>query len=435
MKFSLEKINKNLLLVGLALLIFRNNSFSQTFIPKPSTAVLAGGSVIAIVDGVKNKKVKEFILAVPKKIWITLACFFGAIFIGWGSAIFFGHEATTFNMLLEFGNLVISTAAFLLILFYTQQDDRYANQVLYAMLVPVAYTACVLLPGVATHFHLAQDGTFNGFTGNVSIVSTMLLIPTLFFSAATLAQEKNKYLKIAYLLLSAGLVALVFWTAERAAILGLLTSIFIGWILFSTYNFSWKKIASNAGIVVCILGIGFLLVPSVGKKVSLDRMLNLEAHQANYAEVQNDSLEVIVQKSMNDTLVVHAAVPQSSESRIVIWTYYIKRLIKNPQGFGPDTHIAAQISYGQRTYIDPGTHNSYLEAWLWGGIVGMVSFLYILWTAYRNLFAMRLTHHTVSFSLAMILTSLVVAIFFNDSIILEWFWVILALSVRSWNSI
>ncbi len=429
MKISLEKINKVVLIIGFVLLLFRNGSFSSSFIPKPFEMVFVIVALIAIIDVIYNKKIKEFFIAIPKKVWIALLFLFAAIFIGWGVATFFLHMSTTFNMVLEFGNFVISVATFLLVLFYSRNSAAFSKNVLYALLAPTLYIVFLIVPGIAAHFHLAQNDTFNGFTDNVNIVSKALLIPILFFITHAIFESKYNWKKIVYSLLSIGLVALVFWTAERGAILSMAIATVAIWILYIIKNPSWKKISINTILIAAIVGIGFLSVPYTGKKIALDRVLNTETHQSGSVALQNQSIPTIIQHASKAQVV-----SIKTESRVYIWAYYLRTIVKNPLGFGPNTHMAARIQSSQSVFNGPGPHNTYIEMLLWGGIIGLISFACLLIFGFKRiLFTIQNLNNVNTYAVFGALFSLTLSIFFNDSLILTIFWILLALAITQWN--
>ena len=87
------------------------------------------------------------------------------------------------------------------------------------------------------------------------------------------------------------------------------------------------------------------------------------------------------------------------------------------------------MNYGQP--LNNGPHNTYLQIWLWGGLLGITSFLYILWRAFKNLHDnLRIYIDPLGVALLIILFSLSLSIMFDDSLSCFWFFVILALSLR-----
>ena len=103
MKFSLEKINKNLLLLALVSLIYRKGAFFDSLIPKPFEVILVILSVITAVYLIRENKIKDFFLSVPKKILIAFGCLLFSILFGWGVGAAFNGIHSNFNTILEFG--------------------------------------------------------------------------------------------------------------------------------------------------------------------------------------------------------------------------------------------------------------------------------------------------------------------------------------------
>ena len=111
MKLSLEKINKTILLMALIYLIYRFGNFCNTLLPKPFEAVLIIVLILTTIDLIKNKKIKEFWLSIPRKIWIALLCLFFSVLSGWAMVILFKKIPFSMNAILEFGTFSISCAS------------------------------------------------------------------------------------------------------------------------------------------------------------------------------------------------------------------------------------------------------------------------------------------------------------------------------------
>src|SRR3989344_3720870 len=145
---SLEEINKNLILVALLALIYRMGNFYNTFIPKPFEIIVLLIVLLAIVDALKNNKLKEFCLCLPRDIRIAFICLISSVLIGWGVSLLKGIP-TTFNTVLEFGTFVFSLSIFLLILIYTRNDKNYIKIYFYALLLPAVYGIFIFFPQAA----------------------------------------------------------------------------------------------------------------------------------------------------------------------------------------------------------------------------------------------------------------------------------------------
>jgi hypothetical protein len=429
MKLSLEKINKYILFIALTLLIYRKGSFSQS-IPNPFEMLVALLTLLTFLDLVINKKFKEFFLSIPKVVWTVLSIMVLSILIGWFLA-YIHYLPSSFNMVLEFGSFGLSVATFILILFYTRNDERFTNLYTYAFLVPVIFMIFLFLDTFAYQIGLGRDGTFSGLTPNLNIFSKTVLIPSIFFYTNVLF-ETDKRKKMLFAILAAGSSALVFWAAERGAILSMSIGILFAWILYILKDFQWKKTIQTGLTIVGIIILSFLIVPSHGKKVVLNRVLNTDEGHIGYVGLKDISVKEVVINSINDTqpeVVTEKKYP--ADSRLVIWPHYLSIVKEHPQGIGPNTHVDAIIPYRNVTFYSPGPHNSYLQILLWGGVVALLSFLYLLWYIYKHLFN-RIKEGITPRVVALfgIVIAFSVSIIFNDSIHFYWFWAMLALALR-----
>lgn len=435
---SLELINKSLLFLALGSLFYRVGNFYNTFIPKPFEMIFTLIFLLTIFYLLKNNKIKEFFISIPKDILIAAFLLVFSILFGWVVAFFFKDISPNFNMVLEFGTFSMGLSVFLLILFYTKNDQIYAKRYLYALIFPVVYIFFVLFPWTADRF-LISDGNFLGFTTNQNIISKTLLIPALFFIASSLFEIKNKWLRVGCILISSLSVALLFWISSRGALVSLaLGSIFI-WLIFSLNNFQWKKIFYSGIIILTIMSLGFAMTPNERKKVALNRTLNLDSNQILLTALKDKSVhdvarESIYNNSNQKVFANNSSINQSSlpDTRLQIWSFYLRYVLKNSLGVGPDTHMKSYIVGSQGEYVSSGPHNTYIQIWLWGGIVGLLSFIFILSRAFKNIMTrLKSNFNPSTIALAGILFALSVAIMFDDSLSFYWFWAILALSSRS----
>ncbi len=420
MKFtSLEKINKNVLYIALILLIFRQGSFSSSSIPNPFEIFFVLIVLLSAVYVTKDHKFKDLLFSVPRKLLIAGLLLLFSVLLGWSISIFLKHIPFDFNMILEFGAFVISLGTFLLVFLYAKNDPLYAKKYFYALLVPVVYILVILFPSLGNHLHLVSDQNFLGFTTNRNIIYKILLIPVIFFITRSLFESKNIWLKVLYILISAALTDLLFWSGERGALVCVVLGATLVLLIFSFKNFSWKKSFLGGFIVVMILVFGFAIPPYLGKDMMLNRILPQESTGTKVNSSNNSDLSIINVASP----VSH----QVMENRSQFWPVYLKTAIKNPLGFGPLTHMS--VYYAPGKYLNFGPHNTYIEIWIWGGLLGLGSFLYIIWSAFKNLQTrLRLNFNSDTVALIGILFAMTISILVNDNIQLFCFWVILALS-------
>jgi len=399
---TLLDFNKVLVLLALISLIYRKGSLTHS-LPNPFEIIFVFLCIFTFVYLIKTNKIKEFFLAVPKNILVAIFLLVLSVLVGWFFAVTVKDVPFTRNNVLEFGGFIIGLGIFLLTLFYTQNDEKYFKKYLYALLLPALYIIFVLFPELAHYFHLQNDTTFLGLTYNPNIISKTLLIPAMFFIAHTFFESKNKWLKVAYFFVSSALVALLFWTSARAALVAVLLSALIIWLIFSLINFDWKKLFYSGLILFGIFFVGFFVTP-YGHQYDLLHTLFIQ---------ENGKM------SFNDF---------NNETRLQFWPMYLYETIRNPIGFGPNTHMNIPYKYGKHVI---GPHNTYIEIWLWGGLLGLFSFLYILYFIFNNLKKkIKLYFNPAVLALIGILCALLFSMFFNDSLQLYPFWVILALSIR-----
>ena len=431
MELSLKTIGKGLMVIGLVSLIFRVGNFYNSFIPKPYEIIFLLLGIITAVDLLKNKKIKEFWDTIPKKIWIAIITMIFAVVFGWMIAFFLKGIPFSFNALLEFGTFGFSIGTFVFVLYYSN-NDPIIRKLFYALLISVNYIILIISPKTAGYFHLMSDSNFLGFTTNPNVASKIVLIPTLYFITYALYEVKNKWSKIGYIAISSMLVALIFWTASRGALFSLVIGMVVVGGIVSLHEFKWSKVFQNSVIILLIMVSGFIMTPYTGKQVVTNRLLNLENSQSTYSVLKDKSVTDIIQESAIKSSQENSSkniVP--GETRFQIWPYYLKQILHNPFGIGPNTHLDSYIPSQHGGYLNTGPHNTYLQIWLWGGLLGLFSFLYILLEAFKNLKKkIQTKFDPLIIALLGMLATLSLSIVFDDSLSLYCFWAVLAISLK-----
>ncbi|MEK9181605.1 MAG: O-antigen ligase family protein [Patescibacteria group bacterium] len=432
---SLEEINKNLILVALLVLIYRMGNFYNTFIPKPFEIIVLLIVLLAIVDALKNNKLKEFFFAIPRDIRIAFICLIFSVLIGWGASLLKGIP-TTFNTILEFGTFMFSLSIFLLILIYTRNDKNYIKIYFYALLLPAVYAVFIFLPKIAYYLHLGNAGTFLGLTMNPNIISKILLIPAMLFFSFSLFKSDKKWVRLGHIALAVAVVSLLFWVASRGGLIALaLGSLFV-WLVFALHHFNWKKLLISGILIFTILVVGFALTPDTGKQRVVLRILYPSGSDySDYVDVQDKSTRNVISKFISEKSGSPIFIYSERETRFQIWPFYLKQVLINPLGIGPNTHLSFSLTDNNGEYINSGPHNTFLQIWLWGGLLGIFSFLYIFFSAFKNL-AVKLKADFNPEALAMLgaLFAVSVSIMFDDSLSFFWFFIILALALKYENA-
>ncbi len=433
---SLEKINKILLLLGFASLIYRWGNFYNTYLPKPYEIILSVVLISTVVDLIRRRKLRDFYKAIPRNIWTASFVLVGSVLVGWLCALLFKNIPIAFNTVLEFGTFIISLVSFVLTLYYGRSDEKFRRQCLYLLLLPVLYVPLLFFPEVAKKLYLVPDLDFAGFTLNVNIISKILLIPGVFFTAYALMSTKRN-IKALCIFLAAGVFSLLIWTSSRGAIFSFLVAILAVLTFYGMRQFSWRKsVIGGVAILSGIIILGILLAPGYSRIKFLGRVIgNDEVSRiaARYPEnslitkilFSSHSVEILNQ---NDSTIDSDV--GKNETRLIIWPIYIAENLKHPFGIGPNTHYNYYILRNGKIF-NTGPHNTYLQVWQWGGIVGLGAFLYILWFAFRNLNRrFTMTHSPATLALLGALLAISLAIAFDDSLNMYWFFIILGLSLK-----
>ncbi len=423
MRISLKQINKVVLLATLVALAtnLEKGSFIRHFVPSIFQTLLVASIVLTIVYVVTSHQIKDFFLAVPKKILIAIGCFFLTVFVGWGIAIFFLDIPTTVHTILDFGTFVMGITLFFLVSFYAKNDRAYGKWCLYAILIPNVYLVWYFL----THGFVGYWGVPNDFSLDLvldpNILSKTLLVPAIFFISMSLFSVRNKKWWVTSIYVTLGAVSsmLIFWTISRGGVVSLLLGAVVTWLVFSFRAFTWKKLFMGGAIVLAILVLGYAAIPRGSKEaVSLKAENTFTLPPASEGKISNVTVEQI-QK-----------LPQT-ESRLLIWYFYPRYIAQHPFGVGPNASHDFNFQDKNGTHIYVGPDSTYLVVCLWGGILGLAIYLYIMRGAFVELWSTwKKTCDAYTLALLGTLFTLLVVLFFDGNMSLYWLYVVLALSFQ-----
>lgn len=418
MKITLEKINKSLIALALASLFFRAGEFI-----KPFEIIFLIIFILTVIDIIKNKKFNNFLSILSTKNIILILVLVLSVFIGLFVTLFVRGISLNVVMIEELARLLVAISSFIIVLFYSKDDKKNIYKYLVALIVPSLYGLFIIFPSLASSLGLVVDGRFNGFTNNLNTTAKMFIIPGVFFLVHSFLSKSKSIL---YIILSSIIMSLFFWIGSRGAMVGLSAGVLMVCFFIYIKDKNIKYFFKNLAIILIVILLGFAITPYSGKRMILNRVFNKDSNQVRYSEIKDLSLfDVVEKKNYN---VEKENIP---ETRLEIWPCYFVKALNNPFGMGPgfNTHTNCYISL-YNSYRNSGSHNSYLEIWLWGGVLGFISFLFLLYFSLKNLIInYKINENIISLVLLGSLISFLVVLFFDDSVKSFWLWVIVALSL------
>ncbi len=222
------------------------------------------------------------------------------------------------------------------------------------------------------------------------------------------------------------MMGLFFWTASRGGLLAAAAGLLLISFLFLKQKFSLRRAGAIAVLFIASFSLGFLLTPKSGKQLAPHRLLTNDSRQIHYTQLKDEPLSTIVEDSF------HARESFNQETRFEIWSSHVKEALQHPFGLGPAFYLNLRPCIPLlHECVGSGSHNSFIETFLWGGVMGFLGYMYIVWYAFRNL-GRELRSNFTYFTLALVgaLASLALSMFFDDNAAIVWFWVLLALAVN-----
>lgn len=203
---------------------------------------LAMGSLYVIYDCVRNRNLKK--LYFPKKIWLGLAIFLGAVFL---SSVF---SLNIFNIKLAF-NYIYWFLPFLLILYFAQ-----CTNIKYSVILGIVVATILTGSHALYQFFTFPLGTrIGGFSYNPNFYAVLLVetLPILIVSLKDKRIYRSKIYIFGIILAIVLGVFSLFLTGSRGGILGFFVGLFISLFI---YCFTLKKWKVLFIAILVILGIG-----------------------------------------------------------------------------------------------------------------------------------------------------------------------------------
>ena len=397
-----------------------------TLFPKPFEIIMVIIITIFIIGLIFKKiNIKELISLFPPKILLAMFCLITSTIIGWSLTIFLKDIQINLDMIFDFGRLLLALITCTFTIAYTKKYPDILKNFFFALLSSIIYIIFIFLPNISEHYGITlSDGRFYGFMNNPSTVSKLILVSLLFSFSLYLFEQKNKLLKTCFFIITTGLMSLIFWSGTRAAILSASIGFVLIIFLYIKYNFSKKNILISLISVSLIFFLGFLMIPNFSKKIVINRVLTHNTDAIPALELKKMNIVDVLKKTIGTK-------PNSmSETRLTIWPYFMREIIKNPLGMGPAYYTHTFIRVGPNNDL-AGAHNSFLEIMLYGGWFAIVSFLFLLITGIKNLILSikNNINKTIPVAFLSALIALTIALSFDDHFKLYWFWILLGLSI------
>lgn len=264
------------------------------------------------------------------------------------------------------------------------------------------------------------------FFGHYLVVIIPITLYSLFF------QAKKRYQKMLYILLVLAELACLVFTYSRGAWIALVVSVFVSGIIL-LWKYNKKKYAVSIVVLVVLASIGLVLPP----------IRSAILKHSDYVHLQVSTRIISILDFSNG----------SNAIRFKYWGAALQSMaeagpLRDLIGFGPDTQSSVFAQYYQSDWgyyeqlnsFPDRAHNSILDLLLQFGLLGLGTFLYLVFVCLRGLKRLLKTEHGERFYFALTLSTSIIAYTVNNffsfsltamSVIL---FTLLAISWRAANS-
>lgn len=426
LKTNILNAGKWLFLIGISLLIIRNNSYPWP-VKRASDILFVLSAVGSIAYLFISKEWRNFI-SDNKRIFTAL----GIIFAGLAVASINGQlRGVSFERegILSVGRFIESALIVLLVGFFQRYDASFWKKAALAQLSTLVYIPMLLTPQNNPATLMGRFQLFENWPSNVGyylVISLSLIIP--FFLRNMLPFKKIFFI---YYLAAIFLFGLLLWTQSRSSWLAISVISITALIMWNfrpsadgtqTAKNGARVKSISAGIASILLmgALGFAVLPGTIKNLVVLRFLPQLAGHTNYYESNPGN---IIETALSDKIQVDL----KDSGRIDLWKIYTKRYISNPLGDG--TQYEPIIYDGSKK----GPHNTFLELLIIGGPLVLIGFLMLSWMAFKNLFS-QFKKSKDKYALWVIygicsLSGLIIAAFFDNMSTFRAMWLIIGICI------
>ena len=379
LKTNILNAGKWLFLIGISLLIIRNNSYPWP-VKRASDILFALSAIGSIAYLFISKEWRSFI-SDNKRIFTALGIIFAGLAIasinGQLRGVPFGREG-----ILSVGRFIESALIILLVGFFQSHDASFWKKAALAQLSTLVYIPMLLTSQNNPAMLMGRFQLFENWPSNVGyylVISLSLIIP--FFLKNMLPFKKIFFIYYPTVIF---LFGLLLWTQSRSSWLAISVISIMVIILWnfrpsaggapeSKNSARAKSISAGAALILLMGALGFAALPGTIKNLVALRFFPQLVGHTNYYESNPGN---IVQTALNNKIQVNL----KDTGRIDLWKIYTKRYIANPVGDG------AQYEPILYDGSKKGPHNTLLELLIIGGPLVLVGFLMLFWMAFRNAF-------------------------------------------------
>ncbi len=348
---------------------------------------------------------KELQLALPRSIWIGLACSFGFLFLATILSIH-THHALAPNALREYARIVAAFAICIETYVLAREFPAILRLMLYALAASLLLLpAMIYAPSWAHAFFLDDSSTrFTGFLADPNYYAAFEVVPALLALWFVFEHpfKKNHLVSIIALILFMLATGSILWSGSRGGIAGLIAGIIV-YVALMIWKLPWRTTLARTGILLVACGLSFFILPA----------------QARYDITYR--ADTIVNTG-SDAPIFNLTARQG---RSAIWKSALSQIARNPLGYGPDYGPTADIQ-GDNNDHHRVAHNTILQILLTGGVGLFAIAIAGAWIFVRLIFTMRLPFGMAEYAIGALAATLVAALFL-DSLWSRWIWVLIAI--------
>src|SRR3989344_2815458 len=402
-------------LAAVTLLIIRNNNY-PLIIKRASDIYFFSSLIIAIFALFYNRGWSAFLKKIKNPLVGFLFVFTGLFISSFAGYLLNGRMMGGEGILTLLRFIEVGIIIFLVALFQSDDSDFY-KKVAIVQLSTLAYLPFLFIRQINPDDNMGRFNFFENWPSNVGYYLIVSLAFTIVWLLFYIKPFKWKFIVI--YIVSIGFTSILLGTQSRASWLAIFIIVIFTFLLW-IYKERVKilHILLGAVIIISLIPLGFFILPKPMDTIVLLRIFPRIESGKDFSERSSEIITTINKQKLISQV-------REAGGRPRLWKIYIKKLIRQPLGFGLNYK---PINIGQG---DQGPHNTPLETLVLGGIIALAGTGYLLFLAFKNV-GTALFNHKTNYQwplyIFISLSGLFIASLFDNMVTFRLMWVMIALA-------
>jgi len=407
-------------------LIWRQGNVVVSGIPKLFEVLIGLALLVSIAEIIYSSASRSVFLEL-KSVWLSYGMLFGflSLFIlighSFSNASFPGWISYESEVYFEYARILFVFILFFLSIYVVVRYKKSIKWILGA----VAFSPLVLFLAFAPRWQefFVDNARLIGARNDPNYLATFLALGLIFAAVYFLySRPHSRWFGILYIVL---FFPLFLWAHSRAAFLSIAATLIVLAIIYVVKKRSFRSlgfVGILGSVFVFAIVASFFVLPSDSQLLIYRRSIVLVSPSESLNKTVADFI-LDGDTKLRTVALTNISTNTFDVSRGALWRDALWKSTKSPLGFGPAYHNWNPV-------FGPGRpHNLWLEVALTAGWGGLVIWVVLMITIFRDLIAISRRNDFVDMALAGGFVYLLINGTFADMLTLRWMWLVMGMIV------